>query len=246
MLRLIDDLRAARADLFVNATVGTWPSPYWLFYSDTVWRGGADVAYAGAGTKRQQWMTYRDQLGYRTRTRRGPLFPFNSLKFQSVIYARLSDAAALNRDRQDVLDDIHMAAASGTQLQEFFVTPAMLEAWGWNAIAEAAGWVQRNADVLADSHGIGGDPGLGEVYGFASWSPRLGIVALRNPSGRPAEFTLDPGPIFELPAGAPRRYWLKTIWGRPAALPQTPIEAGQPQTATLGPFEVLVLEAAAQ
>lgn len=244
MLRLIDDLRAVRPDLFVNATVGTWPSPYWLFHSDTVWRGGEDVAYAGAGTKRQQWMTYRDKLGYRTRTRRGPLFPFNSLKFQSVMCARLSLAAQLNRDKQDLLDDIHMAAASGTQLQEFFVTPAMLEPWGWDAIAEAAGWVQRNAEVLADSHGIGGDPERGEVYGFASWSPRLGVIALRNPSARPAEFMLDPGPAFELPAGAPQRFATRTLWGRPGAPPEMKIEAGRPRAVALGPFEVLVFEAA--
>lgn len=235
MLRLIGDLRAIRPDLFVNATVGTWPSPYWLFYSDTVWRGGADVSYSGTGSKRQQWMTYRDGLGYGIRTRRGPLFPFSSLKFQSVMCARLSLAAELNRDRKDLLDDIHMAAGSGTQLQEFFVTPTILEPWAWDAIAEAAGWVQQNADVLADSHGIGGDPAKGEVYGFASWSPRLGILVLRNPSDRPADFRIDLEQAFELPAGASRRYALRTRWGR---------AVGRPQTVSLAPFEVLVLEAA--
>ncbi len=244
MLRLFEDLRAVRADLFINATTGTWPSPYWLFYSDTVWRGGEDVGYSGVGTKRQQWMTYRDGLGYGVRTRRGPLYPFNSLKFQSVMCARLSLAAQLGRDRVDLEDDIRMAAASGTQLQEFFVTPAMLEPWAWDAIAEAAGWVQRNADVLADSHGIGGDPVKGEVYGFASWSPRLGIVALRNPAARPAEFLLDVGQAFELPPGAARSYTAQARWGRTSPRPKLELEAGRPQPILLAPFEVLVLEAA--
>ncbi len=246
LLRLIDDLRAVRPDLFINATVGTWPSPFWLFYSDTVWRGGADVAYGGIGTKRQQWMTYRDSLGYAIRTRRGPLYPFNSLKFQSVMYARLSLAAELNRDRKDLLDDIHMAAASGTQLQEFFVTPSMLEPWAWDAIAEAAGWVQRNAGVLTDSHGIGGDPAKGEVYGFASWSTRLGIVALRNPGEQAAEFRFDPGPVFELPAAAPERYVLQARWGQAPGPSKRVTETGRPQTLRLAPFEVLVLEALPQ
>lgn len=246
MLRLIDDLRAVRPDLFINTTVGTWPSPFWLFHSDTTWRGGGDVDYSGVGTKRQQWMTYRDGLGYAVRSRRGPLYPFNSLKFQGVMCARLSLAAELGRDRKDLLDDIRMAAASGTQLQEFFVTPALLEPWAWDAIAEAVGWVQHNGDVLADTHGIGGDPVKGEVYGFASWSRRMGIVALRNPGDRPAEFSLDLGPAFELPAAAPRRYVLQTRWGQASPLPKREMEAGRPQLVKLAPFEVLVLEAVPQ
>ncbi|MCU0690412.1 MAG: hypothetical protein MUF54_03335, partial [Polyangiaceae bacterium] len=125
LVHLFDRLRKVRPDLFINATTGTWPSPYWLFHSDTVWRGGGDTGYRGEGSRRQQWITYRDWLGYGIRTRRGPLFPFNSLKFQSVMCARLSLAAELGADLRDLTDDIRMAAASGTQLQEFFVTPAL-------------------------------------------------------------------------------------------------------------------------
>ena len=40
--------------------------------------------------------------------------------------------------------------------------------------------LQARWDLSPDSRGIGGDPGKGEVYGFASWTPRMGIVALRK------------------------------------------------------------------
>ena len=64
----------------------------------------------GTGSRRQRWITYRDALGYDIRTRRGPLYPFNSLKFQSVFYAQLSLAKNFTTGPQDLVDDIHMAA----------------------------------------------------------------------------------------------------------------------------------------
>jgi hypothetical protein len=244
-VHLFDELRRVRPDLFINATTGTWPSPYWLFHSDSVWRGGEDVAYQGQGSRRQQWLTYRDRLGYEIRTRRGPLYPFNSLKFQSVMCARLSLAKELGVDMRDLVDDIHMAAASGTQLQEYFVTAEMLAPAAWDVAAESIAWLQRNADVLVDSHGIGGDPGKGLVYGFASWSPRLGIVTLRNPTGHTAEYALDLQQAFELPTGAPRRYVLRTPWKQFSPVPQYTASAGKPIPLPLAPWEVLVLEAQA-
>ncbi len=249
LLSLIADLRKTRPSLFVNATVGTWPSPFWLWYSDSIWRSGRDVGFHGPGSTRQQWLTYRDMLGYQLRTRRGPLYPLNSLKFQSVIYAPLSLAADLSSDPKDLLDDVRMAAASGTQMQEFFVTPDTMTPALWDAVAEAIRWTRKNADVLVDTHGIGGDPGRGEVYGYASWSPRRGILVLRNPGQRPARFEIDLASAFELPQDAPRRYVARRQWQRPEdpAGPslgvEFPLDASQPHAVDLAPFEVAVYEA---
>lgn len=243
LVHLFDQLRRARPDLFINSTTGTWPSPFWLLHSDSVWRGGEDVAYKGEGSRRQQWLTYRDALGFQIRTRRGPLFPFNSLKFQSVMCARLSLAHELGTGLRDLVDDIHMAAASGTQLQEYFVTAQMLTPAAWDVAAESIAWLQQNADVLADSHGIGGDPAQGQVYGFASWAPRMGIVTLRNPTGRTAQYALDLQEAFELPPGTPRRYVLRSPWKPFSPTPSYRAEAGTPLRLSLAPFEVLVFEA---
>jgi hypothetical protein len=244
LLELITDLRKVRADVFINTTVGTWPSPYWLWYSDSIWRTGRDVGFHGPGSTRQQWLTYRDMIGYQLRTRRGPLYPFNSLKFQSVMYAPLSLAANISNDPDDLVDDIRMAAASGTQMQEFFVTPDMMTAPLWDAAAEAIQWSRENADVLVDTHGIGGDPGKGEVYGYASWSPRKGILVLRNPSEKPARHQVDPADVFELPEGACRKFRLTSPWKDEAeARPALTLNAGEAHTFELAPFEVVVLDA---
>ena len=157
--------------------------------------------------------------------------------------APLSLAAKISNDPQDVVDDIHMAAASGTQLQEFFVTPKMLSAELWDAVAEAVGWVQHNADVLVDTHGIGGDPARGEAYGYASWSPRKGVLVLRNPAERPAQFPIDVQTAFELPKNAPRRYSARSPWRQPDGREPIVLQAGRAHALQLAPFEVVVLEA---
>jgi len=34
LLELIERLRRKKKDLFINVTIGTWPSPFWLFYAE--------------------------------------------------------------------------------------------------------------------------------------------------------------------------------------------------------------------
>jgi len=59
LLRLTSDLRSVKPDVFINITTGTWSSPFWLWYGDSIWRSGHDWNTHGAGSKRQQQITYR-------------------------------------------------------------------------------------------------------------------------------------------------------------------------------------------
>jgi hypothetical protein len=239
---IADELRAIKPDLFVNLTTGTWPSPFWLRYADSIWRGGEDHSFGGVGTKRQQWITYRDAQTYRNVVEAGPLYPLNSLMLHGIIYAR--DARDLNTDPgDDFTDEVRAYFGTGTQLQEMYVTPSLLTDANWDALAEAANWARENADVLVDTHWIGGDPAKLEVYGHAAWNARMGIVVLRNPSDQPATFDVDVATVFELPAGAPRVYQGRSPWRDDAGRPAVELRAGTPKTVTLEPFEVLTLDA---
>lgn len=240
-LALCTELRVLRPDVYLSITTGTWPSPYWLFYGDSIWRNGQDCGFHGAGTMRQRWITYRDMITYRMIVKRAPLYPLNSLMVQGICYAQLGTATKMADDLGDITDEIRMLFGSGTQLQELYVTPAMMTPAMWDALAEAASWSRRNADVLVDVHWIGGDPGTGEVYGYASWSPRKGILVLRNPSEMKASFSVDIQEAFELPADAAEHYRLADPWkGKNLDLV---LRAGQPHEFVLEPFEALVFEA---
>lgn len=243
MRRLMVELRQEAPHLYINLTTGSWPSPFWLRHADSVWRQGGDMGLAGKGTKQQQWLTYRDQEVYRNIVGKGPLYPLNSLMTQGVAYSRQGAAGEPSFNSAGFKDDVRAFFGSGTGLQELYIQPNKLTAEDWRVLAEAAKWSRANADVLVDTHWIGGDPGRLEVYGYASWSRRLGIVMLRNPDERPVEFGLELAKVFELPPGAPTRYALARPWPEDRSREAVELEAGQPLRLTLRPFEVRVLEA---
>ncbi len=173
---------------------------------------------------------------------RAPLFPLNSLMTQGIVHSRLGTAARLADDLKDFKDEVRMFFASGTQLQELYISPQRMTSEMWDVLAEAAKWSRANAVVLVDTHWIGGSPFQGEVYGYAAWSPRKGIVALRNPGQGSAKFTLDLRTIWELPPEAPKTYVLKSPWPADASKPAFTVSTLRSRTLELAPFEVLVLE----
>jgi hypothetical protein len=232
--RLMGELRQAMPKVFINPSAGTWPSPFWLLRSDSIWRGGSDVSVAGAkGSARQQWITYRDYEVHNRVLTRGPLYPITSLMIHGImIYA---GGPVKTFDEPDMLDEIRSFFATGANVQELYITPELMTAAAWDAIAEAAKWSRANSDVLADNHWVGGDPAKGEVYGWASWSRKKGILSLRNPSDQAGGISVD------IAACA---YSLKSPWKKDQANPPLRLAAGNSHTFNLKPFEILTFEAA--
>jgi len=239
LLRLMGELRRVKPDVFINTTTGTWSSPYWLWHCDSTWRSGHDWNKHGAGTERQQQITYRDKETYHNVVKRAPLYPINSLMTQGVMFAN----HGLPKESEGLTEDIRDFFASGTNCQELYITPALMSAEHWDALAEAAKWSHENADVLVDTHWVGGDPAAGEVYGWAAWSKRKAILSLRNPSDKPESITIDIGKAFELPKGAAEKYSLKSPWKENAESKTIELSAGTEHTFELKPFEVLVFDA---
>jgi len=241
MLRLVAELRLIRPDLYINQTTGTWPSPFWLLHADSIWRGGDDHSFNGAGSDRQRWITYRDGDVYERVVSRTQLYPLNSLMLHGMIYARSADK--LNVDpKHDFTSEVRSFFGSGTQMQEMYITPKLLTAANWDTLAASARWARENAVTLRDTHWVGGDPAELKVYGWAAWSPHKGILTLRNPAARPASIAIDAGKVFELPENAPRSYTLTSPYSDQRSTVSS-LTAGEPATFSLQPFEVLVLEA---
>ena len=250
LLRLSGEIRRAKPDVFLNPTTGTWPSPFWLLWADAIWRQESDAGFLGKGSDRQQWLTYRDNSTYRGTIERGPLYPISSLMLHGIMIHKYAFKGPydpknppVSCHEADVLAEIRSYFATGTNLQELHIDPSLMTEKTWNVLAESAKWSRGNADVLADTHWIGGVPEKGEIYGWASWSKRKGILALRNPSDQPSQITLDIAGAFELPAGAARKYVLRSPWEEDEAKPTITVSAGRPHPFKLQPFEVLIWDA---
>ncbi|MBR2125266.1 MAG: hypothetical protein IJ943_00850 [Akkermansia sp.] len=241
-IALIDELRAEKPDIYINLTTGTWASPFWFSIADSVWRGNWDHDFCGVGTARQQWITFRDAMIYAHNVKISPLCPINSLMTHGVIYNK-GARGLMTTEGDDLADEIWSGLGLGTQMQEIYITPAMLKEHEWDTLAAAAKWSRTNAATMVDSHWVGGDPAALEVYGFGSWSPEKGILVLRNPGDTEQSFSFDPASVFELPLGAPLSYSLSSPKGD--SLPATAM-AGKVTELKLKPFGVLVIEATPQ
>jgi hypothetical protein len=240
-IQLIDDIRADKPNTFINLTTGTWASPFWLRYADSIWRDGYDHNFTGVGPYREQWITYRDEQTYRNIVEKGPLFPINSLMLHGIIYAQ--HAVHLDTDPgHNFANEVHSYFATGTDLQEMYITPSLLTTQDWDTLAQAANWSRANADVLRDTRWIGGDPGRLDVYGWAAWSPKKSFITLRNPDDMQRLAILDVGRQLQLPKDAARRFDVSDVWHSGGNdVPKT-LDAGHPVTIMLRPFEVLTLQ----
>ncbi len=240
-ISLISDLREAKPDIFINLTTGTYPSPFWLLYADSIWRGGEDDSVAGVGPYRERWITYRDGNTYEDVVKAGPLYPLNSLMLHGMIYAQ--HHKELSKDPgNDFRNEIRSYFGTGTQLQEMYITPSLLTSENWDDLAEAAKWSRANAQVLKDTHWIGGDPAWLEVYGWASWSPEKAILVLRNPSDKPQSIALDIEKALQIPAGAPTEYIAHSPWKSDAAMKSIKLRGDELHKFNLAPFEVITLD----
>lgn len=264
VVRLINEMRDAKQDVFVNATVGTWASPFWVMYADSIWRGGADFGLAGVGTKRQQWLTYRDNVIYDRFVTRSPLFPMNSMMMHGIIVNRGGPPTCMDisdsvQSTQDFADEVWMGVAAGYGLQEYYITPKLMHEKWWDILADGVKWIKANEGVLKDTHWVGGDPCFGkaaaeganppgEIYGYASFQGKKnlgrGIVILRNPANEPKVLKTSLQELFEL-KGLPRENAqvkaLKVVYSHDAEFPK-PEKASSPIAVKIEPFGVILVE----
>ncbi len=238
-LKLINELTSLKPDLYLSLTTGTWPSIYWLFYGDNIWHGGDDTGMIGEGSLRQQWINFRDAATYKYIVKRAPLYPLNSLMSDGICIADKGNPGKLEMDDKDISDEIWSFFATGTNLQELYINPHKLNSANWDCLAKAAKWARESESVLADVHWIGGDPGKGEVYGFAAWSPPKAVLMLRNPSKEEKIFEVKVADVFELPVSSKNDF----VFYDAKTDSIQPIAKGESFHFILKPFEVKVLNA---
>lgn len=251
VLAMVDTLRDKKPDFFVNASSGTYPSPFWLMTLESTWRaGGGDMPnlvrdFTG-DHKREHWIGGRDHATYNRVIQRAPLYPVNSLMIHGIAIGQSFYPATYPNDITSIKHEVRSFYASGVTCSELYISHTLLTDEMYDVIAEAGKWAYSNRDILEDAHWIGGNPGEGEIYGRAGWNKRGAYIYLRNPTISKKSFTFDIADLFELPEGAPKKYRLKCPWADHADDAPIDVTAGSKYTLELEPHEVIVLDARAE
>ncbi|WP_343758885.1 discoidin domain-containing protein, partial [Clostridium oceanicum] len=260
LLTLLLEIREHSPDVFIYCTVGTWASPYWLWYTDSIWRDNADQGISGEGTgnpeapgirDREQWINYRDNAIRQHNVVENPYMTINELMTHGVTYSTHANYK-FNNDlnqqyvKDSLLHDMKMLFALGGSLQELHIQKDQIDAlteehkdFIWDNLAKNIKWSQENFALLSDNQWVGGSPDAGQVYGFASWSKEKAILSLRNPSNSEKTFTIDPQKVFNIPEGEAKTYLFTERDGIKIPFEVT---AGKPVNIKLKPFDVLILE----
>lgn len=245
LLDVAKQLRKENAAVFINVTVGTWPSPFWLNHVDSTWRmNSSDVGWTGKGDDREKWLTFRDGYCHKMFVQAAPLYPLNSAMHHGVVHGRAFQGDKVGKAGNDLKNEVRSYFANGASLQELYLTPSMMTATAWDHVAAAAKWAHAHADVLRDAHWVGGDPLKLEPYGYAAWNPRQATLMVRNPDDQPRTIELDADEVFDLPQ-SPRTATPAFDLRSPYAdqrVRTLKLAAGTKVTVTLEPFEVLVFD----
>ncbi|MBQ9758997.1 MAG: hypothetical protein IJW12_04410 [Opitutales bacterium] len=247
-------LREKRGDIFLNTTVGTWASPFWFHIADSVWRQDGDHGQMGVGNPREKWITYRDDWVHKIFVTGSPLFPINSLMTHGLMVTRHGPPNCMANDeagRDGILKEMRCAFACGSALQELYVdNDIMTKLDLWKDLAECMKWFRGNADVLDDTHWVGGEPWndatkSGDIYGWASWNGKKATLALRNSDDEAKTLTATLRQLLDVPAYVQGSITLKDSFKGQRKLngiSGATIPLDKELTFKLKPFEVFVFD----
>ncbi|MEA2704085.1 MAG: hypothetical protein QOD63_2030 [Actinomycetota bacterium] len=233
--------RARRADpgVVVAFTSGSNPSPWWLGSADFLWRGGLDDSGAGfPGPRHESFATYIDA---RLQLLRRCAVPVSALVTFSVVESEACRYRDAGEDIADWERHCWLMVGRGTQHHDLYVSPGSLSEEEWAALSTALAWARRHRRVLGRSRMVLGDPGRGEVYGFASRRDGEGVLCLRNPTPRRRRVRFTLAGVLGFPDDAAIE--LEAVHGPLPAGPGSGFDSARRLTVTLEPFGVALFRA---
>lgn len=213
-VHMMNSVRKINQDIFINITVGSWLSPWWLQYADCIWMQGEDYAYAEdvpSTNPREKSITYRDAVLWDNFQNQKLLFPMSSLMTHGIIKGRLNMLGGKNEALDSFTNEVMMYFGRGVMMWELYISPDLLSDAEWDAISNSLKWVKANKDVLSKTKMILGNPLKREPYGYLHLTKEKGIVLLRNPyvEEQKVSFKIDKS-IGEMSDG--NEYFIKIVY----------------------------------
>jgi len=200
VIDLCTAVREENPNIFLNITSGTWLSPWWLQYTNTIWMQGLDYGYANIPSisRRDAAISYRDFVLYEDFGKNDFWFPIANLMTHGIIKGHLQKLGGEDEPLDKFTDNAILYVARGVAMWELYISPNLLTDGEWNALAKSIGWAKDRFDVLRHTVMIGGDPGEEQAYGYAHFMGEYGIIAIRNPGIEPKKLVIDLEPDYGL------------------------------------------------
>jgi hypothetical protein len=181
---LLDYIHSLNPDVYLNVTSYMWLSPWWLPHADTLWMGSSDYGYdyGAASLEPRDWdLTYRDLWLYRRLVVEGALYPMNAVMTHGMIDGVLNRPGGENEGFRTWADAAIMYFGRGVYMRELYLSPSLMNEKKWAFIARAAEWAKSMDPVFARTEWVGGDPRLGQAYGYHHYGAGQDWFVLRNP-----------------------------------------------------------------
>lgn len=201
LIESCEAVRAVRPETFLNITSGTWLSPWWLRWANTIWMDGGDFGSAEIPSisTRDSSITYRDVVLYENFHRKGLWFPTANLMTHGVLKGHI-DIEDIGRGEplSKFADEVVFYLARGVAMHELYIAPDILSEDEWAVLAGGLRWARENFDILKRGEMVGGDPAKGEPYAHVHYDGSRGLLAARNPLVQETELVLRLDPAHGL------------------------------------------------
>jgi len=206
--------RKANPSIRLRPTCFGWnPSPWWLFYTNSVIGCYGDDAQYGrvpSPVYRESYTSSRD---------------YYNLLLQGAYRSPIPTAAVevlgiVHQTQEPFMNDAVVTVTRGHMFTPLYLNPKFMSDYRWKQLAGLLKWARDNADVLARTDQLlpaswrstelprtaDAGPMPREPYGYAHWKGNRGLITLRNPWIAPQTFALKVGAedAPEPPHGSPR------------------------------------------
>ncbi len=239
MISVFEAVRRAAPDTWMETTCFGWnPSPWWLFYADSViGTYGDDAPYGRVPSPvyRESYTTARDYFNLQG----ADLLPIPDVA-QEVL-------GVVHQTGDDLLNDAVMTIMRGHMFLPAYINPAYMSDRRWKSLADLLKWARANAPLLQETEPLlpeswlqgktprftNDSPMPREPYGYAHWGDGKGLVALRNPWITPQTFKLKLGALAKDSSAV-------SIYPEPR-LYMRDLRSGDTIDVPLAPYETVVL-----
>lgn len=201
---MCESVREKNPAMFLNISSGTWMSPWWVKYANTIWMQGGDYGFAEVPSisMRDGAITYRDFVLYEDWKIKGLWFPIANLMTHGIIKGKEESVGTTVEPLDKFTDDALLYFARGVAMYELYISPDILSDGEWTSIAKSMAWARDRFPVLMNTEMVGGNPMKGEPYGYVHFKGTRGIIAARNPVIGAAKLQLSLSPADGLDPGA--------------------------------------------